>query len=341
MRRAERDHAEGKIDEATLQKVRFHAEQLKFEADVTDSLERQAVMEEEEVERQQEFEKFEQDRYAAQRTILQAQLQLATTAAERRKIEMDILNLAYREHKERLERIVRESKNDGERVRAELELAALGREYSLDRAGVMASTRGPLEEWAASVPQTAARINEAFQSIQAEGLEGLSDAIADVITGAKSLKDAFGDLAKSIIADIIKMTVRMLVFRAVSAAFPSLFGGGASASAPLPGGLSDGSNFLYGNLPTYEKGGAFKIKGRAGTDRNILSLNGVPTARVSHGERVSIVNDNVNGGVPPVTIHQTVQFEGVAVTEDKFMQGLVAVKSATIAAIREEGRRRA
>jgi hypothetical protein len=81
---------------------------------------------------------------------------------------------------------------------------------------VIRNTRGPLEEWKASVPQTAAQINEAFQSIQVNGLEGLSDALTDVITGTKSLKDAFGDLAKSVIADILHMTIRMLIFRAIS-----------------------------------------------------------------------------------------------------------------------------
>jgi hypothetical protein len=333
VRRAERDHAEGKITEAVLIKVRFHAEQLKFEADVTDSLERRAIMEEEELERQQEFEKFEEQRYDAQRTILQAQLQLATTAEERRKIEMDILNLAYRERKERLERIIQQSKDEGERTRAELELAGLGREYGLDRAGVMASTRGPLEEWAASVPQTAAQINEAFQSIQAEGLEGLSTAIADVITGARSLKEAFGDLAKSIIADIIQMTVRMLIFRAVSGIMGGAMGGSSPGNDILVTGLPS-------QLPQFATGGGFNIKGRGGTDRNVLSLNGLPIARVSHGERISIANDNVNGG-GGATVVQNISFSGAVdlATKQEVYRVVSMIKPLAEQAVRERGRR--
>jgi hypothetical protein len=45
-------------------------------------------------------------------------------------------------------------------------------------------------------------------------------------------------------------------------------------------------------LPGFHMGGGFTVAGRGGVDSNLLSLNGLPIARVSYGERVNISNDN-------------------------------------------------
>ena len=104
----------------------------------------------------------------------------------------------------------------------------------------------PFDDWAATIPRTADQITTALQGIEVRGFENLSTAITDVITGTSSLKEAFGNLARSIIGDIIQMTVRMLIFRAVSAAFPGSFGNPAS----IGGGTSSffNSNPIGGDL---------------------------------------------------------------------------------------------
>lgn len=111
--------------------------------------------------------------------------------------------------------------------------------------------KNPLEEWAEQFKPDA--MIRSMQEIQVRGLDGLSSAITDVITGTRSLKDAFGDLAKSIIADIIQMTIRMLIFRAISSMFPGLFGGGASTPPIVPSAL--GNVFAHGNVVPFARGG--------------------------------------------------------------------------------------
>jgi lambda family phage tail tape measure protein len=91
-----------------------------------------------------------------------------------------------------------------------------------------AGIQSPFQQWAASVPQTAAAVNEALQSIQFKGLDGIASAITSVVTGTKSLGAAFKDVARSIVSDIIQMTVKMLIFRAISGIFGKI-GGGASS----------------------------------------------------------------------------------------------------------------
>jgi hypothetical protein len=46
-------------------------------------------------------------------------------------------------------------------------------------------------------------------------------------------------------------------------------------------------------LPGFATGGSITVGGHGGIDRNLLSLNGLPIARVSYGERINISNDNV------------------------------------------------
>jgi hypothetical protein len=81
-----------------------------------------------------------------------------------------------------------------------------------------------------------------------------------------------------------------------------LGGGGLGAmavsglsSAPLAslgGGLTSG---MVAGLPGLASGGDISIRGNMGRDRNLLSLNGVPVARVNYGERIPISNDNGSG----------------------------------------------
>jgi hypothetical protein len=121
---------------------------------------------------------------------------------------------------------------------------------AMDKAA--ASVQTPFQQWAASIPQTAAAVTEALQSIEVHGFDSLASGIADVISGTKSLGDAFKDIAHQIINDIIQMTVRMLIFRAISGIFGGSFGGGGGvgpqvAGARASGGpVSSGQTYLVG-----------------------------------------------------------------------------------------------
>ncbi|PSJ42149.1 phage tail tape measure protein [Allosphingosinicella deserti] len=59
------------------------------------------------------------------------------------------------------------------------------------------------------------------------------------------------------------------------------------------GGFGGSKVPAMANVTGMANGGAFSIAGRGGIDRNLLSVNGSPVARVSRGERVSV---SPNGG---------------------------------------------
>lgn len=145
--------------------------------------------------------------------------------------------------------------------------------------------RSPIQQWADTIPKSLAQVREAMESIGARGLDALSDGLTQVIMGAESLGRMFKNVARQMLADIIQLTIRMMLMRAVMSIFPGLGGGAAPGSDIVVTGLP-------AKLPGFATGGSFTALGRRGSDKNILGLNGTPIARISHGERVSVSNDN-------------------------------------------------
>jgi lambda family phage tail tape measure protein len=291
VRRAQRDLAEGKITQTAFQAVTAHADALRAKHEEVDLLKRQALLYETALHRMERNDALTERQFQNQIDGLEFSDEMARSQEDHRRIQLEIVDALYKQKDAHLRALKAQLLFAGkieEAADVQAEIDRLPTERARERERVRQGTMGPLEEWANSIPQTAREINEAFQSIQVQGLEGLSGAIADVITGTKSLKDAFGDLAKSIIADLIQMTVRMLIFRALSSVIGGAFGGG---------GISEsGGVFLGGGGAKlgFATGGSFSVLGAHGRDRNMLSLNGIPIAKVSHGERVS-VNDSQGG----------------------------------------------
>lgn len=201
-----------------------------------------------------------------QRDRVQGELQFARTQDERRRLELELIDIAYRIRAAELERARQAELSAGrmeEANRIQDQINRLPEERARDERGAMERTRNPLEAWADTVPRTAAEVNEALQTIQAQGLKSIEDGLTGVVMGTESLGDAFRNIANQIVADIIRMTVRMALFRAMSAAMPGLFGagGGGSGGGIVPGGgLSSDPGVIFGNagggsvyagVPTY------------------------------------------------------------------------------------------
>lgn len=207
-------------------------------------LRKQEVAQEVELDRQRDFEDIEQTRFGIQRDMLQAQSALAETAAERRRVELQILDLAYRERKERLERILQESKDWKEIEQARMELAALPGQRAADTAGLLQSTRGPLEQYQTGLPTTAEKMNEALQNVAVNGLQALEDGILSVIDGTKSLADAFRDMASQIIAELLRIQIQKMIIGPVSNMLGGLLNIGASA---IGGGITGTGSAAFGS----------------------------------------------------------------------------------------------
>jgi hypothetical protein len=82
----------------------------------------------------------------------------------------------------------------------------------------------------------------------------------------------------------------------ILSAAASLFGPGGGGSASVGSGISAGASAI----PRFANGGAFRVGGIPGVDRNLLSINGIPRAMVSATENVRVAPANDRGGQPIV-----------------------------------------
>jgi hypothetical protein len=291
--KAEREHAEHKITDAALKEAESKAAQLKAANAIEAQVKLQAIVEEQLTRADKaQFEASDQQRKFALDALHVAD-QLATTQEDHRRIQLQILDSEINQRRLQLEHekqlAIRNGATADEIKVIQDQIDHLPAERAQGAAVIGQNTMNPLEKWAHDVPKTAAEIKEALQSIEVEGIDKLSDALTSVVMGTESLKQAFHDLAASILADLLKMTIKMLIFRALSAAFGSIGGAGASAGG---GGFSSSTAALGGAVPGFASGGSFLVGGRGGTDMNVLSINGIPKVRVSASETVSVGNDN-------------------------------------------------
>lgn len=142
--------------------------------------------------------------------------------------------------------------------------------------------------WADQLSNLTQKTNEwaeAMKGVAFAAGDTLANGLTAVIMGAAKLGEVFSSVAKQIIADIIQMTIRMAIFRLVTAMLGGL-GGPFTGMAAFT---------ATAGIPGFAHGGSFKIGGLEGIDKNLLSINGVPSAAVSRGETVQIIPENDRG----------------------------------------------
>lgn len=147
-----------------------------------------------------------------ERDMLSAQVSLATTAAERRPLQLRLLDLEKQEEKLKLEALIASRQStEAEKQIAQARLASLDAIYGAKEEGAKKATQGPLQDYLDTIPKTAAEMDEALQGVSARGLQSLNDGIVDAIMGAKSLGDAFKAVANQIIADLLRIMVQKMI----------------------------------------------------------------------------------------------------------------------------------
>ena len=174
---------------------------------------------------------------ATQQEILDGQLALATTTAERKDIELRLLELQKQEEKIRLEAIAANiTLRDAEREAARRALAALDQKYGDKAAAVEKQYQGPGADYLDSLRNM--DINAELERIQVEGLKGLEEQLTSTIAKVFELGGAFGQIANQIIADLIRIAVQ----KAIIGPLANMLFGGGSGLGGLLGGLFGGTS---------------------------------------------------------------------------------------------------
>lgn len=85
---------------------------------------------------------------------------------------------------------------------------------------------------------------------------GFENAFSELISGSKSAKEAFADMAQSVLMDIGKIIAKLVIQLAYQSMISALSGGSSSAAgAGGGGGLMSGLSGLFGSLPKFHTGG--------------------------------------------------------------------------------------
>jgi len=210
-----------------------------------------------------------------QTDILNSQLALATTAKERREIELRLLAIATEQERVSLQKLIDDkATTPAAREDAQARLGALPGKAAGQAAEINRRDAGPWQQYLQSLPHTADQIGEAFEKAAVNGVERLNDSLGTALSKLLGLHGAAGQFLE----DLIQIGIQA----AESAIFGGSPGGGPSSAGS--GGLISGLGPLLG----FASGGSMTVGGNPGIDRNILSLNGRPIARVSQREVLSV-----------------------------------------------------
>jgi len=186
-----------------------------------------------------------------------------------------------------------------------------------DRIGIVKNkvdtSRTALEKYIDSTYE----MDRALQDVTVDGLKGLEDSFANIVTGTSSVKDAFRNMANSIVADLARIAAR----KAIGGIVGGLGGGGGLGGivSGLFGGKAIGGSVQRGQpYMVGERGAEMFVPNQAG----------------------SIVPNNQLGG-GAVTVNQTVNLTtGVAQTvRTEVMNMLPQIQQAAVSAVLDARRR--
>lgn len=316
-----KDETDGKISTAKGQ-------QLILELQKAKGLEDQVAVEKNKLVDEKTEETYVQQRLAYQSQInsyvtgaLQIASSMAKTAADRRTIELQILKiqqdqlaqeLAASTDKQVKQQLISQDQADAL-------VAKQQTEFQAQQTQVIHATMGPLEAWKDQAIVTANQIDEAYQKVEVDGLNSLTDGITAAITQTKTLGDAFHDVALSIISDLVKIAVQKNITQPL-AGLLGLGGGGGGGGGDLYGldgaifgGSAIGTDFSPGgptivgengpellNLPKGSQvvpNGLLKSLATLSTPRASPSAGGPINLTVQVDASDSVLTDTVQGWV--------------------------------------------
>lgn len=208
-----------------------------------------------------------QVRFDEQRELLQLDYELADTQAERARIAADILRLEQEYRRNQLEMVLASATaSDAEKKRAQAILDSLAAIEAGETAASGRANETDVQRYMRDINKTPEQINEAIDGIRIDGLESLNDGLVDAIMGVKSLGDVFSNVAKQIIADLLRIAVQKAIIAPLAnAIFGGENGGGILAGLKLGGARAAGGPVRGGT--TYlvgEKGPEMFTASRSG-----------------------------------------------------------------------------
>jgi len=257
----------------------------------------------------EELERQRLDMLSAQATLLEEMAAIERSTRRRNELEQQALGI-----REEIEKsLLAQQIANGEIADADEAQAILARQQAVRRERLRQSQRSPGQRYVEDLQDQATNINDAIEGIKIEGLERLNDELADAITGAQSLGDAFSNVANQIIRDLIRIAIQQAIIKPLA---ESLFGGDSGGISSLFGRASGGN----------VRAGQPYVVGENGPELMMPSRSG----RIIPNGRIPVASGNAQPAVIELRVARGEVFE----TYVQKISGDVSVKTVTDAAPR-------
>lgn len=159
--------------------------------------------------------------------------QLALSTKDQRDADLAMLDLQDRLKEAQLDRILAtEAIGSAAWSNAFSEKQALKATAGQRRELVERQTASPLQSYKLGLQSSVANINDAMENIQVNGIEGLTNGLANAVAGTEKLGDVFKNVAQQIIADLARIAIQKAIVGSLGNLLGggSLFGGGGSSA---------------------------------------------------------------------------------------------------------------
>jgi hypothetical protein len=214
-------------------------QRLILQVEALADLERQAVEREKQIELEREADDMAQVAFDSQRDLLNNQLQMADTQADRKRIAIEILKLEQQYRRQQLELVLASQlSTDAEKARAQAILASLSAIEAGEASAANRSNETDAEAFGRSLSQTPEQINEALDGIKIDGLNALNQGLTDAIMGFRSLGDVAKNILQEITAQLLKMAITQMIIKPLANAMGFPIPGFAKGTSFAPGGMA-------------------------------------------------------------------------------------------------------
>ena len=268
--------------------------------------------------------------------ILQIAISMAGTAAERRKLELELLASQkrqadkdrQREHDANLRAAgSNQTEIDKENSDFRAQQAAANDAYAAQRKQTTDSTRGPLEAWVAGATHSAAEVREAVESQAVRALDEFNSGLAEAIVNGKDMGEVFHGIFAELEADAIRYLARQAEL-GILKSIPGLGG-----FAAFLGHNASGTDDWRGGPTVVDEGGPELVNLPRGAqvfnNSSLRALAGSSAPGRGGGEGGLIVNVNAGGAFSFDHVREAVR-QGAA-------QALAAANGNTAQAISRQG----
>jgi len=255
-----------------------------------------------------------QTRLDIERELLDGAQSSARTARDRLAIQLRLLEIEKQQERANLQNQIDTAKPGTDLAPVRARLSSLDERYAQRAANTRQQNAGPWASYADHLPRTARDIEEAFEQAAVNGVEAMNRGLGDAVAKALHLHGIAGQILNDFIQIAFKSAEAKLFgggtggnFSGVTSILGGIgkflgIGGGSGIGSSIGGSFGTGSLLNGGvtaidpatlGIPAFAGGGSFGIAGNGGIDRNVMSINGQPVARVNQGETVNIVPANM------------------------------------------------